>query len=208
MKKSTIVVLIGGLILLTAFLGPLENEKMYVKQKNFQSVDEVIEVLNTQPLKQISQKKNSYRQEYTDIFEECLSVRKRLTQSGFHAAKLDVDEIVDLDDDEENKILNYYIKLREKFSKRLPISRSEVVRLKVTEYNISDPRTGKLEKVQYDDSSYSILDLVLVDEGEGYVIDFENLYNSDYNPNYTDMSDSSYYDKNEEAYYNEVEDNA
>ena len=207
MKKSTIVVLIGGLILLTAFFGPLEHEKMYVKQKNFQSVDEVIEVLNTQPLKQIS--KNSYRQEYTDIFEECLSVRKRLTQSGFYPAKLDVDEIVDLDDDEENKILNYYMKLRERFSKRLPISKSEVVRLKVTQYYIDDQRTGKLEKQSYDDSSYSILDLVLVDEGEGYVIDFENLYNSQHNPKYNDPSEPPYYDKTEEAdNYNEVEDNA
>lgn len=207
MKKSTIVVLIGGLILLTAFFGPLEHEKMYVKQKNFQSVDEVIEVLNTQPLKQIL--KSSYREDNTDTFEECLSVRKRLTQSGFHAAKLDVDEIVELDDDEQNKILNYYMKMRERFSKRLPISKSEVVRLKVTQYYIDDPRTGKLEKQSYNDSSYSILDLVLVDEGEGYVIDFVNLYNSEHNPDYTVLPRSYYDEKYDEINdYNEVDENA
>ena len=33
-----------------------------------------------------------------------------------------------------------------------------------------------------------MLDLVLIDEGEGYVIDFVNMFNSEYTPDYSKIS--------------------
>ena len=96
--------------------------------------------------------------------------------------------MVKLDEKSENDLLKYYSKLRERFSKRLPISKQEAVRLKVNTYYYSNPRTGEIEKNQYDNSSYEVLDLVLIDEGEGYVIDFVNMSNSEYPPEYSKIN--------------------
>ncbi|MGN0145273.1 MAG: hypothetical protein ACI398_09825 [Clostridium sp.] len=221
MKKSTIVVLLGGFILLTAFLGPARQERMYQKQKNFQSVDEIIQVLDTKPLLELNKDK-MWGLEESDDFKECLSIRKRITSSDFNSPKLDVNEIVDLDDETENTILNYYGKMRERYSKRLPITKSKAVRLKVNGYYMSDYRTGEIKKNNNDDSFYTILDLVLIDEGEGYVIDYLNLYNSDHTPDYTNIHEDYFhsgiiyqesnnigeYEPAENTDYDEVEDNA
>lgn len=193
MKKSTLVVLIGGFILLTAFLGPLSSEKMYKKQKNFNTPEEIIQILNTKPILKV---KDSVRMglEDSEDLSECLSVRKRLTGSDFRHAKIDVKEVIQLDKKSENGLLDYYSKLRERFSKRLPISRQEAVRLKVNTYYYTNERTGEVEKNGHD----NILDLVLIDEGEGYVIDFVNLLNSS-----EDIPDYSKIDVYEKPYYYE-----
>ncbi|ALP90313.1 MULTISPECIES: hypothetical protein [Clostridium] len=198
MKKSTLVVLIGGFILLTALLGPVSSEKMYKKQKNFNSPEEIIQVLETKPILRMKDGTRGELKE-TEDFSECLSVRKRLTESDLHYAKIDVEEVVKLDEKSENDLLNYYSKLRERFSKRLPISKQEAVRLKVNTYYYSNPRTGEIEKNQYDNSSYEVLDLVLIDEGEGYVIDFVNMSNSEYPPDYSKINanEGIYYDGHE-----------
>ena len=183
MKKSAIVVLIGGFILLTAFLGPISQEKMYKKQKNFQSAEEIIQVLNTQPILGVNDGTRGKIKE-TDEFKECLSVRKRLTSADFNYAKLDVQEVVDLDEKTKDDLLNYYDTLRKKNSKRLPITKQEAVRLKIRSYYISNYMTGDLEMDDYDE----ILDLVLIDEGEGFVIDFTNRFSTDYIPDYYEMN--------------------
>lgn len=183
MKKSTIVVLIGGFILLTAFLGPMSHEKMYQKQKNFNSVDELVQVLNTKPLFTLKNNSSGKIVE-TDDFKECLSVRKRLTDSDMNKAKIDVEEIIDLDEKTKNDLLDYYDKLREKNSKRLSIAKKEAVRLKIQSYYISDYRTGELEPSKYN-NAYEVMDLILVDEGEGYVIDFVNNFDSNHIPDYS-----------------------
>ena len=50
MKKSTLVVLIGGFIVLTALLGTVSTERIYKKQKNFNSPEEVIQMIDSRPL--------------------------------------------------------------------------------------------------------------------------------------------------------------
>lgn len=190
MKKSTLVVLIGGFILLTAFLGPLSSEKMYEKQKNFNNPEEIIQILDTKPILSFDSARGKL--EESEDLSECLSVRKRLTRSDLSFAKIHVKEVIKLDEKSENGLLDYYSKLRERFTKRLPITRQEAVRLKVDTYYYSNQRTGEVEKSRDD----NILDLVLIDEGEGYVIDFINLSHSiDNVPDYSkiDVDEENYY---------------
>ena len=183
MKKSSIVVLIGGFILLTAFLGPISQEKMYKKQKNFQSTEEVIQVLNNYPILQKDGVRGETKE--TNEFNECLSVRKRLTNiTDLNYAKIDVEEVVALDEKTKTDLLDYYGTLRKKNSKRLPINRQEAVRLKIKSYYFTNYITGEIESNGSDET----LDLVLIDEGEGLVIDFENRFSSDYIPDYSAMN--------------------
>lgn len=193
MKKSTLVVLIGGFILLTALLGPVSQQKMYKKHKNFTSAEEVIQVLDSRPILAVYDTTRGDVKE-TEDFLECLSVRKRLTDSDFHFAKIDINEVVELDEKTEKDILNYYENLRRKFTKALPASKEEVVRLKVNLYHISNYRTGEVEKVDSDDE-YRMIDLVLIDEGEGFVIDFINDFKNDFIPDYSKI------DKHGDIYY-------
>ena len=187
MKKSTLVVLIGGFIVLTGLLGPVSQEKIYRKQKNFSSPEEIIQILDTKPILGIKDGTIGEVKE-TEDFSECLSVRKRLTNSDMNIAKLNVKEVVELDENSENALLNYYNVLRQKFTKRLPVSREKAVRLKINSYYISNWRTGEMEANQTDGSD-EIIDLILIDEGEGYVIDFVNLFNSDYAPDYSKIDE-------------------
>ena len=193
MKKSTLVVLIGGFVLLTALLGPVSQDKMYKKQKNFSSAEEVIQVIDGRPILTVHDGTRGDVKE-TDDFLECLSVRKRLTESDFYFAKIDVNEVVKLDEKTEKDILNYYESLRKKFTKALPASREEAVRLKVNTYHMKNYRTGEIEKSDMDDA-YQMIDLVLIDEGEGFVIDFVNDFTSECIPDYSKI------DRDGDVYY-------
>ena len=183
MKKSTIVVLIGGFLLLTAFLGPVGAEKMYKKVEKFNTPEEVIELLDGKPLFQLS-KRDRYELEETKEFSECLSVRQRIAEPMDRIAKFDVKEVIELDEKTQNDILNYYSILRERFSKRLPISNQKAIRLKVDTYYVKDYTTGEMEYAN-EDGLYDILDIVLIDEGEGYVIDYISNYDDEYFQDYS-----------------------
>ena len=61
MKKSTIIIVLGIFIVVTAFLG-INNEKMYQKQKHFETTNEVIEQLKNNPLAAIDEKKTFLKQ--------------------------------------------------------------------------------------------------------------------------------------------------
>lgn len=187
MKKSTLVVLIGGFVLLTALLGPVSQQKMYKKHKNFTSAEEVIQVLDSKPILAVYDGTRGDVKE-TEDFLECLSVRKRLTDSDFHFSKIDVTDVVELDEKSKNDLLNYYGSLRKKITKAPPISREEAVRLKVNTYYISNYRTGEMEKSEMD-NVYQIIDLVLIDEGEGFVIDFVNNFTNDCIPDYSKIDE-------------------
>ena len=50
-----------------------------------------------------------YRNE-TDSFKECLSKRKRLTYSDFYSSKIEIKEIINLDEKAKQSILDDYYK--------------------------------------------------------------------------------------------------
>ena len=58
MKKSTIVIVLGFFIVVTAFLGMSTNEKMYQKQKHFETSSEILQQMENKSLKAIDEKGN------------------------------------------------------------------------------------------------------------------------------------------------------
>ncbi|OOM49301.1 hypothetical protein CBEIJ_15150 [Clostridium beijerinckii] len=162
MKKSTIIIMFGIVIIVTAFLG-MDNNKMYQKQKHFETVNEVLDQLNDKPLKAID---DTGKLTETNEFKECFSERKRLTNFEFNFSKVNIEKVCDLNEKDKSEMLSEYDGFRNNFSKRRPITREEPVSLIVDAYNYSSLK-------EKDDRSQKLkVNLVLVDEGEGLVIDY------------------------------------
>lgn len=164
MKKSTIVVVLGFFIVITALLG-MNNEKMYQKQKHFESVNEVLQQLNNKPLKTFNEK--GIFTESNDL-KECFSERKRLTDLKFDYGKMEITKVEELDDNEKQEILKEYNTRRNEFSKRRGITKEEPIRIDVEVWH-SYAEQGKSI---YRNHRNLKLDLVFIDEGEGLVIDY------------------------------------
>ncbi|OVE67069.1 hypothetical protein CCS79_15525 [Clostridium diolis] len=162
MKKSTIIIMFGIVIIVTAFLG-MDNNKMYQKQKHFETVNEVLDQLNDKPLKAID---DTGKLTETNEFKECFSERKRLTNFEFNFSKVNIEKVCDLNEKDKSEMLIEYDGFRNNFSKRRPITREEPVSLIVDAYNYSSLK-------EKDDRSQKLkVNLVFVDEGEGLVIDY------------------------------------
>ena len=165
MKKSTILIVLGLFIVLTTFLGISTDEKMYQKEKHFETTSEILKQMENKSLNVINEKGNIV--ESTD-FKECFSERKRLTDLEFRYGKIEIQKIDDLSENQKERILQDYNTLREKFSKRRVITKEEVVRIDVKSYD-SYINQGK---IIYDKPEKQKINLILVDEGEGLVIDY------------------------------------
>lgn len=162
MKKSTIIIMFGIVIIVTAFLG-MDNNKMYQKQKHFETVNEVLDQLNDKQLKAID---DTGKLTETNEFKECFSERKRLTNFEFNFSKVNIEKVCDLNEKDKSEMLSEYDGFRNNFSKRRPITREEPVSLIVDAYNYSSLK-------EKDDRSQKLkVNLVFVDEGEGLVIDY------------------------------------
>lgn len=163
MKKSTIAVGVGAFIIVTSLLCINSEGKIYQKQKQFQTANEVLEQLENNPIIALNEKGNITE---TDQFKECLSKRKRLTQSQFHFANLTIENIEELGEKQKESLIEDYNKLQENFSKERDFKKIEPVRLDATikypTFSSNDQAIGEKCKI----------DLVLIDEGEGLVIDY------------------------------------
>lgn len=164
MKKSTIIVIIGFFIVITGLLS-MNDEKVYNKQKHFETVNEVLEQLDNKPLKTYDEK---FDLNETNELMECISERKRLTNSKFDYGKIEILNVEELKDEDKQGILKDYNTLRNQFTKRREISKEEPVRINVNAW-YSHIQNGKRV---YSDPRKLEIDLVLVDEGEGLVIDY------------------------------------
>ena len=92
MKKSTIIIALGIFIVVTALLG-MTNEKMYQKQKHFETTSEILQQLESKQLKAIDEKGN---QSETNDLKECFSERKRLTYSRFDFQKMEIEKVEEI----------------------------------------------------------------------------------------------------------------
>lgn len=164
MKKSTIIVIIGFFIVITGLLS-MNDEKVYNKQKHFETVNEVLEQLDNKPLKTYDEK---FDLNETNELMECISERKRLTNSKLDYGKIEILNVEELKDEDKQGILKDYNTLRNQFTKRREISKEEPVRINVNAW-YSHIQNGKRV---YSDPRKLEIDLVLVDEGEGLVIDY------------------------------------
>ncbi|EHJ00886.1 hypothetical protein CDLVIII_4374 [Clostridium sp. DL-VIII] len=162
MKKSIIAVGAGAFIVITSLLCMDPDGKMYQKQKHFDTVNDVLMQLENNKLEVVDKNGQLHM---TNEFEECLSKRKRLTFSEIDFGKIEVEKIEELNDKEKNSITDDYNNLQERLALPYKAEKIEPVRLDI-----------KGSRPKYDDYvpepiEYSI-DLVMVDEGEGLVIDY------------------------------------
>lgn len=164
MKKSTIVVILGFFVVITGLLG-MNDEKVYKKQKHFETVNEVLQQLDNKPLKTYDEK---FELNETNELMECISERKRLTNSKLDYGKIEILNVEELKDEEKQGILKDYNTLRNQFTKRREITKEEPVRVNANAW-YSHTENGKRV---YSDPRKLEIDLVLVDEGEGLVIDY------------------------------------
>lgn len=164
MKKSIIAAGVGAFALVTSLLCMNPHGKMYQKQKHFDSVNDVLMQMENN---KILENNEQGVEKETNDFKECLSKRKRLTFSQINFEKIKIEKIEELDEKQKQSLLKDYNKVQEKLSLPYKLEKIEPVRLDIkgTYFKYKD---GVKDTAQKD----FIIDLVMVDEGEGMVIDY------------------------------------
>ena len=74
MKKSIIVAVVGGVVVVTTLLCMNSDEKMYQKQKHFDTANDVIMQLGNNEILEFDKNEEGHE---TSAFKECLSKRRR-----------------------------------------------------------------------------------------------------------------------------------
>lgn len=163
MKKSIIAAGVGAFVVVTVMLCTNTNGKMYQKQKHFDTVNDVLTQLENNKIQVIDEYGSGKE---TDEFKECLSKRKRLTFSELNFNKIKIEKIEELNDEQKKSILDEYNKAQQRLSLPYKPTQIEPVKLDIKGTSIK----GAVNKNEKEDD-YT-LDLVMVDEGEGMVIDY------------------------------------
>lgn len=161
MKKSNIVIAAGCFIVVTALLCINPSGKLYVKQQNFTTPEQVLEQLEKNSIRAKNERGNF---EETNEFKECISKRKRLTDSQFGFYEMSIEKVVELTDKEKETILKNYKEMKSYIPKSGEYDNAQVRRV-IT--NLDGTYYGYTEgdcKREYD--------FVFIDEGEGLVIDY------------------------------------
>jgi len=161
-RKSIILTITGTFIIITGLLCNIGKPSIYEKKVSFSSPDEVINKLNISNLAVLEDPTiNNWNIIYSDDFNECLSKRKRLTNPGGMWNELDVE--FDTNKDlkiEKERVINDYITKCKKL-------KDFKVEEKLEAYSLVGTCMG-IEGY----GSLVAIDVVLIDEGNGWVIDY------------------------------------
>jgi len=170
MKKSVIAIGVGAFVVITTLLCMNPDGKMYKKQKHFDTVNDVLIQLETNKIQEID--RNGDENE-TSEFKECLSKRKRLTFSQMRFETMKIEKIEELDEEKKKSIIDDYNKAQSRLSMPYKPTKIEPIRLdvKVT-YPYEDENGNAV-------TTNNMVDFVMVDEGEGMVIDYYVEYHSE-----------------------------
>lgn len=169
MRKGLIVSIAGALIVGTVMICNIGKVEVYEKKSNFKDTNEVIEVINSAPIGIYDETIGDTI--YSDDFLETLSYRKRATDPRvpFSSLKLEIDE--DNNSEEKKKgILDDYIAKCKKLKNYKVQDNAQAIVLKAKASNIY-PSYDEKDNKYYVELNYTI-NIVLIDEGEGYVIDY------------------------------------
>ena len=163
MKKSIVAAVIGGFVVVTTLLCMNPDEKMYQKQKYFDTANDVVIQLGNNDILEVDKNEEGHE---TNAFKECLSKRKRLTYSQVNFQKMKIEKIEELDEEKKKSIIEDYTKLQERLAMPYKPTKIEPVRLDVKAISKYKDENGNTIENDF------IIDLVMVDEGEGMVIDY------------------------------------
>lgn len=169
MKKGKIAIGVVGLLLITILLGT-SSGNIYLKKKHFNNTNELLYNLETNKLQSYNKQGVKYE---TDSSKECMSKRKRLTYSDFYPSKIEIKDIIDLDEKSKKAILHDYYRFTENYlvSNR-KINLIEPIRLKAKVYYDSGASYEDGKYIESYSEENSVITLVAIDEGEGFVIDY------------------------------------
>lgn len=163
MRKSKYVVVAGVFILLTFFLCST-TKNIYEKKVRFTTIDEIINVINNKQLGAYDKEDNYI---LSSDYLECLSKRKRATGDSLGYFKLKLAEINEKEDELRRPIVLEEYKKGYSYLKGIEIpKKTEVRSYKATGYTAHYYYEG-VDVVEND----IYLDIVFIDEGEGWVID-------------------------------------
>ena len=111
----------------------------------------------------IRARNESGNMEETGMFKECISKRKRMTDSQFYFTNISVKEEVELTEKQEKAILDDYIGLNKNLGKSVNVDKIQAKRI-IADLNYHYKNEGDGDRTQ--------IDFVFLDEGEGWVIDY------------------------------------
>ncbi|MBN1052026.1 MULTISPECIES: hypothetical protein [unclassified Clostridium] len=167
MRKSKIVVALGGFVVMTALLCIGSSDKIYKKQVHFNTTDEILNQLENNKIIVFNEKNNWVASKQ---FSECLSLRKRIAGSAMDYETIRNIEKQELDEEETNSIKKDYIEGTSRLSNYKVQDNLDVVRIKAdTQY------------LRNRGDSLKMIDIILVDEGDGKVIDYISIWDLDDN---------------------------
>lgn len=176
MKKSIIITIAGTFIITTTLLCNLGKSAIYEKKISFSTPEEVVAKLNVSTLAAV-RTTNMSDIIYTDDFYECISRRKRLTDPLVVWSQVNVEINKDKDPKlEKERIINDYL-ARGKNLNNFKIEE------KIEAYNLS----GTCIYIPNYKSNIEV-DVVLIDEGNGWVIDYFMEKNNNIEDVYNDTS--------------------
>lgn len=170
MRNRKIIIYIMVIIILFSNLliaSVSGKNSIYQKKVTFNNPSDVIDDLSDINLKDIDNKDS-------DDFKECLSKRKRAVGSDVHSFDRLSVKSVDYTSEKAKSILETYKKMRQEFYKS-----SSDINAVAAVINMDLYRDNRISSTK----SYNV---VFIDEGEGYVIDF--------------FVESDVYDKNNKNY--------
>jgi len=162
LKKSIIAAGVGAFVVITTLLCVNSDGKLYQKQKHFDTVSDVLTQLETNKILEL----DSYGKVHeTNDFKECLSKRKRLTYSQVDFQEIHIEKIEELDEQKKKSLIEDYNKAQERLDMPYKPTKIEAIRLDIKG---TFPHEDDDNRIPKD----FIIDLVMVDEGEGMVIDY------------------------------------
>ena len=144
MRKGMIASTVGVIIVSTFMFCNSSQNKLYEKKVNYKSTDEVIQVVNDNPIAAYEKGTNNFV--YSNEFIECLSKRKRITESlvNFVDLDLEIDEERNTEEGKNAILSEYFNRLKNLEGYEKP-TKVEAVALK---------GTGKIQ-YSYDEHSLS-----------------------------------------------------
>lgn len=158
MRKSFVTIFIGIFVIVT-ILFLKGGSRIYEKKVSFSNEEEIVETLNSNIIMTYDNEGNLV---YSNDFLECLSKRERLFQDFFLGDRLDLEIDNSLEAQERAKILQEeYLERVKSFKNYEGKTFKKTIALK-----------GKVRQCLNTQWQNILMELVLIDEGEGLVIDF------------------------------------
>ena len=160
MRKSFKVIVLGIFIIVTTMLICKPGGKAYEKKITFNSIDEIIEILNNNSLNVIDK---SGRDVTNNIFSECLSKRKRICGNNLEYSRINLKYDEDKNTkDAQKQVINEYLRLCKKNLDGFKVCDKIEARIYDFERTYIYGNTDDKGEIS----------IIFIDEGEGWVIDY------------------------------------